>query len=69
MTRSPEKGENEITEAAKREAMRTGVPIREILERMLEEARKAKDVERQRKIVTAQKYLCERNLRKRRGRK
>ncbi len=66
MTRSWEKSENEFTEAAKREAARTGVPVAEILARWLAEAKKAKDKARQQKIVKAQKFTRNRNRRKRR---
>ena len=68
MTKSPEKGRNEFTEAAKRQAMRTGRPIVEILRQMLNAAKKLKDKEQQRKIIQAQKYICQRNVNKRRGR-
>jgi hypothetical protein len=69
MTRSHEKGDNEFTDAAKREALRTGEPVDEILARWLAEATKAKDKERKRKIVQAQKYILDRNQSKRRGRR
>jgi hypothetical protein len=39
MTRSHERGENEFTEAAKREVMRTGIASEEILAQWLEEAK------------------------------
>jgi hypothetical protein len=67
MTKSHEKGRSEITEAAKREAMRTGLPVAEILARMLDEAKKAKDVKQRMKIIKAQKYLVQRIRKKRRG--
>jgi hypothetical protein len=65
MTKAPEKGENEITDEAKREAARTGVHICDILKAMLKKAKAAKDRERERKIKRAQKYLRCRNKRKR----
>jgi hypothetical protein len=68
MSRSPEKGRNEFTELAKRQALRTGRSVAEILEEMLVAAKKAKDKQQQLRIVQAQKYLWERNRNKRRGR-
>ena len=65
MTKAPEKGENEITEEAKREAARTGKHVCDILKAMLKSAKAAKDRERERKIKRAQKYLRCRNKRKR----
>jgi hypothetical protein len=67
MTRSNEKGENEITRAVRREAKQTGVSVEVILTRLLNKAKKAKDVKRQQKIIAAQKYLRQRNRKKRRG--
>jgi hypothetical protein len=55
MTRSKNKGENEITAAAKREAMRTGLPIADILARMSAAAKQAKDKAKCMKIVEAEK--------------
>jgi hypothetical protein len=69
MTRSQEKGENEFTQAAKREAAKTGMPVSEILTRMLAEVIRTKDAAAQKKIVQAQKFLRIRNRRKRRGRR
>jgi hypothetical protein len=68
MTRSRGKGENEITVAAKREAMRTGVPVGQILAQMVVAAKKAKEAAQKKKITQAQKYLRDRNRKKRRGR-
>jgi hypothetical protein len=65
VTRSREKGRNEITEAAKRRAMRTGVPVGEILTQMLDAAKKAKDAQQRKKIIQAQKYVKRRNRNKR----
>jgi hypothetical protein len=66
MTKSEERGENELTEEAKREAARTGKDVCAILAAMLKKARAAGDKARERKIVRAQKYLGCRNIRKRR---
>ena len=68
MTKSRQKGRNEFTEAVKREAMRTGQSIVELLEQMREDARKAKDTKKQKEIVAALKYVGRRNRNKRRGR-
>ncbi len=68
MTRSREKGENEITDEAMREALRTGREVADILEDMLRAAKKAGDAKRRKKIERAQKYRRLRNRRKRRGR-
>ncbi len=65
MTKSQEKGANEITEEAKREAARTGRDICDILKEMLREAKAAKDKDREQKIKRAEKYLGCRNRRKR----
>jgi hypothetical protein len=65
MTKTQEKGENEITDEAKREAALTGKDICVILKEMLQEAKAAKDAERERKIKRAEKYLGCRNKRKR----
>jgi len=67
MTRSPEKGENEFTVAAKREGLRTGESAEAVLARWLAEAKKAKNKRQIRKIVQAQKYVWDRNRAKRRG--
>jgi hypothetical protein len=66
MTKSEERGENEITEEAKREAARTGKDVCAVLAAMLKKAKAAGDKARERKIVRAQKYLGCRNVRKRR---
>jgi hypothetical protein len=65
VTKSPEKGENEITVEAKREAALTGRHVCDILQMMLKRAKAAKDAERERKIKRAQKFLGCRNRRKR----
>lgn len=57
MTKSTEKGENEITRAAKLEAARTGKGLDAILREMLAAAMKAKDADLRRKIEQAQKYF------------
>jgi hypothetical protein len=67
MTKSQEKGENEVTEEAKREAARTGQDVCEILKQMLKMAKAAKDRARIRKITRAQKYLGCKNVRKRKS--
>jgi hypothetical protein len=66
VTKSNEKGENEITDEARREALRTGVDVCDILKAMVKAARRAKDMEREQKIKRAEKYLGCRNKRKRR---
>jgi hypothetical protein len=68
MTKSHEKGENEITDEARRQAARSGHDICDILSNMLQRARADKDRHRERKIRLAQKYLGCRNKRKRRKR-
>jgi len=65
--RAPEKGENEITDEARREAARTGKDICDILKGMIRKAKAAKDKVRERKIKRAQKFLGCRNKRKRRN--
>jgi hypothetical protein len=67
MTKAPERGENEVTEEARREAARTGKGVCAVLAAMLRRAKKAGDSARVRKVVRAQKYLGCRNVRKRRG--
>jgi hypothetical protein len=67
MTKASEKGDNEFVEEAKKRAARTGRPIKDILREMLAEAARARDSLRKRKVQAAQKYLKERNIRKRRG--
>ena len=61
MTKSWEQGVNEFTDRAKREAMRAGVPYKEILARQLEEAKQGKDKKRIRKLIQALKYADQRN--------
>lgn len=65
MTKAPEKGENELTDEAKREAARSGKDICDILKELLQKAKRAKDKVRERQIKRAQKYLGCRNKRKR----
>lgn len=65
MTKYPQKGQNEITVEAVREATRTGKDVCAILKEMLRVARKAGDVPRQKKIEMAQKFLRCRNRKKR----
>jgi hypothetical protein len=65
MTKSQEKGANEITDEANREAARTAKEICDILKEMLKKAKAAKDTELERKIKRAEKYLGCRNKRKR----
>ena len=67
MTKSQEGGENEITREAKSEAARTGEDVCDILARMMDKAREARDKEKMAKIRRAQKYLKCRNQRKRRS--
>jgi hypothetical protein len=66
VTKSWDKGRNEITEEAKRRALREKQSVAEVLEAMLAEARAAKDTARVKKIEQAQKYTGQRNIRKRR---
>jgi hypothetical protein len=65
VTKSKEKGENEITAEARRRAKETGRTVCEILAEMLSEAKKARDNARAQKIKKAQKFLKCRNVRKR----
>lgn len=65
MTKSREKGENEITDEARQVALRTGRGICDILNEMLRDAKAAKNRQRERKIKRAEKYLGCRNKRKR----
>jgi hypothetical protein len=65
MTKSQEKGENEVTDEARREAARTGKDICDILREMLKKAKTAKYMDRVGKIKRAEKYLGCRNKRKR----
>ncbi len=65
MTKSQEKGANEITDLAKRESVRTGKDICDTLKEMLKQAKAAQDANRVRSIKRAEKYLGCRNKRKR----
>lgn len=65
MTRSRERGENEFTLAAKREAARTGRDVCDILKEMRERAVAAGDQSRIAKIRRAEKYLGCRNRQRR----
>lgn len=65
MTKSPEKGANEISDEAKREAARTGRDVCVILKEMLKKAKAVKDRDRELKIKRAEKYLGCRNKRRR----
>jgi hypothetical protein len=69
MTKSWERGRDAITEAAKREAARSGQNVCDILAEWLARAKAAGDADRAGKIVSAQKYLRCRNVRKRRGKR
>jgi hypothetical protein len=69
MTKRPEKGENEITDEAKREAVRTNRNVCAILADMLARAKLSGDRKRQQKIKQAQKFLGCRNIRKRRSKR
>jgi hypothetical protein len=65
MTKAQEKGENEITAQARREADHTGKDICDILKEMLREVKSTKNKDLERKIKRAEKYLGCRNKRKR----
>lgn len=65
MTKSQQRGENEFTVAAKREASATGRNVCDILAEWLAAAPQAGDAERVRKLTAAEKYLGCRNRRKR----
>jgi hypothetical protein len=67
MTKSRERGEDEITDEARREAARTGGHVCDVLAAMLLRAKAAGDAGRIQKIIRAQKYLRCRNVRKRRA--
>jgi hypothetical protein len=69
MTKSRERGENELTKEARREAARTNRPICAILSSMLAAAKAAGDPDRIGKIIKAQKYMGCRNIRKRKPRR
>jgi hypothetical protein len=66
MTRYRERGRNEITDEAVREAARTGKDVCAVLKVMLQAAKRARDGSRQAKIKRAEKFLGCRNRRKRR---
>ena len=68
MTKSHERGENDVTRAAKVWALRTNTNVCTVLERWLVQAKKVGDGTRVSSIVKAQKYLGCRNRRKRRKR-
>lgn len=65
MTKSHEKGENEITRQAKQQAARTGKSVSEVLAEMRRQANAAGDAKQRRKIAQAEKYLRQRNKTKR----
>jgi len=65
VTRSRDRGSNEITEEAKRKAIREGTSVSQVLDELLAEAKAAHDTARIKKIQQAQKYLGSRNIRKR----
>jgi hypothetical protein len=69
MTKSQEKGENEFTRYAKREALRTNRSVCDILQELMDEAEANRDAARIRKIRKAQKYLECRDRRRRRRRR
>jgi hypothetical protein len=66
MTKSREKGRNELTDEALREATRTGKDVCAILRSMLQTAKRSRDRAKQKKVERAQKFLGCRNRRKRR---
>jgi hypothetical protein len=66
MTKSRERGDNEITRQADSAAASSGRDVCTILADMLRKAVAAGDTERIRKIIRAQKYRGCRNIRKRR---
>lgn len=66
MTKSKERGENEITREARQEAVRSNRHICDVLADLLSAAKAAGDVARQRKIIQALKFLRCRNVRRRR---
>ena len=65
MTRSREKGENEITREVRKRCKVSREDPCEVLAEMLEEAKQANDSERIAKIKEAQKFMGCRNVRKR----
>lgn len=66
MTKSWEKGENPIVVYAKKEAVRTGREIGDILEELLAAAKRARDTAQRVEIQRAQKFLKLRNKERRR---
>lgn len=69
MTKAPEHGANEYSDAARREAARSGRNVCDILAEWREAAQRVGDSEAVRKIVAAEKYLGCRNRRNRRKRR
>lgn len=65
MTKAPERGENEYSEKARRESIRTGVPVCDILKAWRQQAAADRDRKTVRKIEQAEKFLGCRNRRKR----
>ena len=65
MTKAAERGENEFTDAARKEAARTGEDLCAILRRWLSQAKRNKDGPRVRKLQQAEKFLGCRNKSKR----
>jgi hypothetical protein len=68
VTKAPESGDNEITDAVRREAARTGRDVCDILREWREQAKRQRDRKRVRLIEKTEKYLKCRNRRKRRSR-
>ncbi len=66
MTKSWEKGDSDIIGYVKREAARTGREFKEILDEMLAQAKRARDTKARMDVQKSQKFLKERNQRKRR---
>jgi hypothetical protein len=67
MTRSREKGENEITREVKKRCRKSGEDPCDVLAALLKEAKQAEDQDRIDKIKEAQKFLGCRNVRKRKS--
>lgn len=65
MTKSRHRGHSALTDAARREAMRTGRDVCDILAEWLAEAKRDGDTERVMALIQAMKYLGCRNRRKR----
>jgi hypothetical protein len=65
MTRSQEKGENEITRQVKKRCRKSQEDPCEVLAEMLKEAKQAKDQDLIAKIKEAQKFMGCLNVRKR----